>query len=271
MQTARKATLLVLVLTLALTGCAAPGNGLTVFAAASLSDVLQSLGSDFSEAGGTPVRFSFGGSITLAHQIANGAPADLFIAAGAAPMDELEAQGLLAQGTRRTMLTNSLVLATRSDGPRLHQPRDLLSDRVARVAIADPALAPAGRYAKAALQSLGLWDKLQSKLVLGLDVRTSLAYVRRGEVDVAVVYATDAEREGFRSFFPLPPDTYPRVQYPIAVLRDSPRRTAAQKFIAFLESHSSRDFFEAHGWSTPDGTGSIATEAATAAPRPLGR
>ena len=145
MQAARKAALLFFVLTLALTGCAAPGNGLTVFAAASLTDVLQTLGSEFSQASGIPVRFSFGGSITLAHQLDNGAPADLFIAAGAAPMDALEAQGLLVDGTRRTLLTNSLVLATRSDGPELHQARDLLSDLVTRVAIADPALAPAGQ------------------------------------------------------------------------------------------------------------------------------
>ena len=271
MQAARKAALLFLLLTLALTGCAAPGNGLTVFAAASLTDVLQTLGSDFSQASGIPVRFSFGGSITLAHQLDNGAPADIFIAAGAAPMDELEAQGLLAQGTRRTLLTNSLVLATRSDGPELHQARDLLSDLVTRIAIADPALAPAGQYARTALQSLGLWEELQPKLVLGLDVRTSLAYLRRGEVDVAVVYTTDAEREGVRTLFPLPPDTYPQIQYPVAVLRGSPRQTEAQRFIAFLGSQSSRDFFEAQGWSAPEGAGSTATESATAAPWSLGR
>jgi molybdate transport system substrate-binding protein len=268
--TVRKTILPSLVLTLSITGCAAPGDRLTVFAAASLTDVLQSLGSDFSESTGIPVRFSFGGSNTLAHQLAYGAPADLFIAAGAAPMNTLEAQDLLVHGTRRTLLTNSMVLVTRSDGPRLQQPRDLLSDRVTRVAIADPALAPAGLYAQAALQDLGLWEQLQPKLVLGLDVRTSLAYVRRGEADVAVVYATDAGLEGVRTLFPLP-SSNSRVEYPIAVLRSSTQQTATQRFISFLGSDSSRKFFMARGWSTADGTDTTATGAGTAAPQSLGR
>ena len=274
MQVLPKAILLLLAFTLALSGCDGPRNGLTVFAAASLTDVLESLGSEFTETSGIPVRFSFGGSITLAQQIANGAPADLFIAAGAAPMDTLETRGLLAHGTRRTLLTNSLVLAARIDGPELHQPRDLLSDHITRVAIADPALAPAGQYARTALQNLGLWEALQPKLVPSLDVRTSLAYLQRGEADVAVVYRTDAiPRDDVRILFSLPLGAHLEVEYPIALLRDTPRQEAALAFIAFLQSPPSRGVFQAQGWSTPDGAGSTPADAdtATAAPRSPGQ
>ncbi len=236
-------------LVLALSGCAAQGDGLTVFAAASLTDALQPLGQGFRERTGVPVRFSFGGSTTLAQQLARGAPADLFIAAGPTPMELLEGRQLLLEDSRRTLLTNSLVLVARRDGISDLAAPDLLSDRVSRVALADPALAPAGVYSQAALESLGLWEALQPKLVLGLDVRTVLAYVERGEADVGLVYATEAVgREGLRVLFTVPPAAHPQVQYPIAVLRGSGRQRAAREFIAYLESPEALAVFEGQGW-----------------------
>lgn len=243
---------LLLSLILALSGCLRANDGLLVFAAASLTDLLEPLGAGFSQAQGVPVRFSYGGSTTLAQQLVRGAPADLFIAAGSAPMDTLAARNLLLDGTRRGLLTNALVLVGRRGLMGTLQPRDLLSPAVRKVAIADPRLAPAGQYARAALERLGLWEALEPKLLLGLDVRTALAYVERGDADVAVVYRTDAaRRKGLTILLTFPSDSYPEIRYPIAVLRGSQRREAATAFIAFLQTEDARAIFQTHGWGVP--------------------
>jgi molybdate transport system substrate-binding protein len=240
-------------LALALVGCRGASEGITVFAAASLTNVLQPLGAAFTQAHGAPVRFNFGGSTDLAQQLIRGAPADLFIAAGSSPMDLLASRRLLVADSRTAVLKNTLVLVGRTDGPAAAEPQELLSDRFLRVAVADPQLAPAGVYARAALGSLGLWEGLQPKLVPALDVRTALAYVQRGDADAAVVYATDAlGREGVRVLLAFPPESYPEVAYPAAVLQSSRHPEAARAFIAFLRSEAAQAVMRAQGWAVPD-------------------
>ena len=189
---------LVLALALAASAC---GNGekeeVLVFVAASLTDAMERLGRDFTEAEGTRVIFNVGGSGSLAQQIIRGAPADVFISAGDQPMDVLQDRDMLAPGTRSVLLSNELILVTREGGTRLGSVDELATADV-RVAVADPELAPAGAYAREALRSMDLWDALGSRLILGQDVRVTLGYLKTGNIDAAIVYRTDVrEGQGF--------------------------------------------------------------------------
>ena len=202
----------------AATGCGGERSSITVFAAASLADALQPLGEQFEAEHNTDVLFSFGGSTTLAQQIVRGAPADVFVSAGRVPMDHVESAQLLAAGSRADLLGNALALVGPIGGVDIAAPEDLLREDVGRIAMADPALAPAGVYTQEALEGLGLWEKLQPKLLYGPDVRTALQYAASGSVDAAVVYATDvAGAEGVRMLWRFPDDSHRPVRYPAAV------------------------------------------------------
>ena len=131
---------------------------------------------------------------------------------------------------------------------------DLGGPAARRVAIADPGLAPAGVYAREALERLGLWESLRPALVFGADVRAALAYLESGNVDAAVVYATDArEAPGVRALEIVPRDSYTPIAYPAAVLEGSDNRGAALEFVRFLKSDAARRIFERHGFRTTGG------------------
>ncbi len=250
------AALLAVSLTLAAAASACGGGDapatLTVFAAASLSDALESVGERFEEEHGTAVRFSFGGSRTLAQQIVRGAPADVFFAAGDGPMDHLASARHVVGESRTDLLGNALVLVGPSGGVEIGGPEDLLGDRVTRVAMADPALAPAGEYAQGALEELGLWEDLQSKLLYGPDVRTALQYAASGAADAAVVYATDADgAAGVRVLWPFPEGSHPPVVYPVAALEEADNPDGAAAFLAFLSTEEALAVFRSHGFTTP--------------------
>ena len=183
-----------------LTGCARPdGDELLVFAAASMADAMEEIGERFGEETGTKVVFSFGGSQALAQQIASGAPADVFVAAGRPPMDFLVSRNAV-DVVEDAVVHNELVVAVREGFPDLGSMSDLAGPAVGKVAIADPDLAPAGIYGREALGRLGLWELLLPALVFGADVRAALAYLESGNVDAALVYATDArEAPGVRA------------------------------------------------------------------------
>ena len=245
--------LLLLGTALSLSACRSSDDGLLVFAAASLSDVLEPVGEVFTQETGVPVRFSFGGSYTLAQQQLRGAPGDLFIAAGITPMETLAHGDLLRPASMATVLTNELVLVVPSDGAGVSSLQELLSDRIPRLTMANPQLAPAGGYAQAALERLGLWEGVQEKLVLAPDVRTALAYVERGDADAGLVYRTDAAgRRGLRVLTLFPPGSHPPIVYPGAVLREASRPQAAAAFLAFLQTERARAIFRRHGWSVPE-------------------
>ena len=226
---------------------------ITVFAAASLADALQPLGDAFTAEHGVEVRFSFGGSTTLAQQLVRGAPADLFISAGALPMDHVESARLLASGSRVDLLGNALALVGPVDGAAtIVTPEDLRDDDVRRIAMADPALAPAGVYAQEALETLGLWDSIQPKLIYGPDVRTALQYAATGDVDAAIVYASDASNaDGIRELWRFAAASHQPVTYPAAVLAESGNRGDAATFLAFLGIEESLAVFRDHGFTTP--------------------
>ena len=219
-----------------------------VFAATSLTDALTEIGPEFEAAGDVRVLFSFGGSQTLAQQIARGAPADVFVPAGRFPMDFLADKDLIASVTI-DLLSNTLVAVVRSDGVQLQSMEQLITGAIERVAVADPGLAPAGRYAQKSLQSLGLWDELQPKLIIGPDVRATMTYVEVGSADVAFVYKTDAATAtGVRVLDIVPLGSHSEIVYPGAVVKRSEDSAAAAAFLGFLQGETATAVFQKYGF-----------------------
>ena len=218
-----------------------------VFAAASLVNVMADLEREFEASSDGRVSISFGGSQTLAQQIRRGAPADIFVSAGPFQTNELTAEGLV-EGEAVEVLYNRLVLLVRP-GVELKSIQELADESIARVGIADPVLAPAGRYAQQSLTTLGLWESIQDKLITGVDVRATMAYVESGNVDVSIVYKTDAAIANDAIVLDLVPlDSYSRVVYP-AVLVNRPDRSAlAESFMDFLTGQAAADLFRRYGF-----------------------
>ena len=220
-----------------------------VFAASSLTDSMQELAETYEEQTGVRVDLSFGASNRLAQQVSRGAPADVLITAGAQPVDRLEDQGLVVKESRRPLLTNRLVLVTRSGTSEGISSLEELVETDGMLAIADPELAPAGRYAKEALVYLGLWEGLQSRLVFGANVRTTLGYVESGNVAAAMVYGTDAAVSGsVRVVDTLSEETHPPIVYPVVVLVSSDKQREASAFIEFLASEEVSRVFRRMGF-----------------------
>jgi molybdate transport system substrate-binding protein len=247
-----KATILLIavgLIALAL-GCSTQTGGrdeLLVFAAASLSDAFTEAGQEYEIEGGN-VSFSFGGSQALARQIASGAPADVFVTAGRFPIEFLSEEELIEPETV-DLLSNKLVVVVREDGPGLTSIDQLGSGAVERIAVADPDLAPAGRYAREALTNLGVWKSLEQKLVIGSDVRATLVYLETGNVDAALVYTTDAlVAEGVRVLDIVPSEKYSPVVYPAVVVSRSETKGEARRFIEFLSGESANAIFIRHGF-----------------------
>lgn len=243
---------LLAVVALLLSGCSGTGDGsgeMLVFAAASLADAMEEIETRFEADTGTRLAISYGGSQALAQQIASGAPADVLVAAGRPPVDFLAARDAVDL-VEEAIVRNELVVAVRADGGAgLQTMADLGGPPVERIAVADPELAPAGHYAREALESLGLWADLQPKLVFGADVRATLAYLESGNVDAAIVYASDARAGNkLRALDIVPADSYSGVAYPAVVIRGSGNRKAAVTFLEFLRSESAREIFRRLGF-----------------------
>jgi len=191
----------------------------TVFAAASLADVLPAI---VAAAGLSAVRFSFAASSTLARQMEQGAPAQLFVSADAAWMDHLQQRGFVQAATRRVLAGNRLVVVRPgAQAGELTESTAALQAALAggRVATGDPAHVPVGRYAEAALRSLGLWGAVGARLVRAENVRSALAFVERGEAAAGIVYASDAaasSRVHVAARFPRA--SHPPIEYPAALV-----------------------------------------------------
>ena len=221
-----------------------------VFAAASLSNALTEIGEKFEAESDVDVLFSFGGSQTLAQQINAGAPADIFISAGRSPADFLTERGLVLP-VPVTILENRLVVVTRDDGVSIDSIEQLNNeDEFEKIAVADPKLAPAGEYARESLTNLGIWDGLQGRLIFGVDVRATLAYVETGSVSAALVYQTDALiADNLRVLDIVPPESYSKVTYPAMIVNRADRADAARVFIDFLQADTARAVFTRHGFT----------------------
>lgn len=224
-----------------------------VYAAASLKDVLTELGGEYETANDVHVAFNWGGSVALANQLKRHAPGDVFISAGAGPMDELQEAGLLVSDSRIALASNSLVLAVSSDAAPTPQSLVQTLREASLIGLADPKLSPAGIYAREFLESMGLWHEIHEKLVQGPNVRTALAYVQSGATEVGIVYRTDAlNSEGIRVANRIPPESHSPILYPAALLKDSPHQSESSLFLTFLTSEAVQSRFEAYGFEVED-------------------
>ena len=228
-------------------GCASGSDALLVFAATSLTDSLAEIVPAFEEESGVRVSISLGGSQLLAQQILRGAPADVFFAAGVPPMDLLSSEQLLGSEAK-AIVTNELVLVTRP-GLGIDSVGGLLESKVKRVALADPDLAPAGVYARQALMTYGLWDRISEKLIKGNDVRATLAYVETGNADAALVYRTDAaSARDVEVHDIISPRSHSLIIYPAAVIGRSEKKGTAEEFLAYLKSDNAQAIFRRYGF-----------------------
>jgi len=223
-----------------------------VFAAASLANVLQAIGDGYVRQGGKRVRFSFDASSTLARQIEAGAPAQLFFSADTRWMDYLEQHHRIAPGSRRDLLGNALVLiAPRTSTVRLVIARDFplrAALGTGRLALADPAAVPAGRYGRAALEHLGVWGSVAGQIAPAENVRAALEYVARGEAPLGIVYRTDALIEPrVRTVGEFPAASHPPIVYPVAATTTAGH--VAMRFLSFLQGSAAGDIFRRYGFS----------------------
>jgi molybdate transport system substrate-binding protein len=223
---------------------------LSVSAAASLKDALADVETAYAKSQ-THLEFrnNFGSSGTLAVQIDQGAPADVFLSAAAKPMDDLEAKGLIVAGTRSNLLRNSLVLIAPLDS-QLRDFPGLTGSAVRTIALGDPASVPAGEYGRQTLESLHLLGQLNAKLVLGKDVRQVLTYVETGNADAGLVYATDAQISSqVRVVATAPDSTHDPIVYPVAVVKSGRNEQAARRFVDYLGSPAAKAIFVHHGFT----------------------
>ena len=228
-----------------------PAKPVTVFGAASLTNVLGELGKAFTAKSGVEVRFSFAASSTLARQIESGAGAELFLSADTEWMDYLEQRALIRKATRVALLSNRLALIAPADSVVALKvsPGFALAAALGkgRLSTGDPDNVPVGRYARSALTSLGVWSDVADRLVRAEDVRTALAFVARGEAPLGIVYATDARVEKKVRIVDLfPEDSHPRITYPMALTKAA--GPDAVKFAEFLKSDEAGAVFERHGF-----------------------
>lgn len=227
---------------------------LTVFAAASMGDVMRDLAPLWKAQGGDAFRTSLAGSSVLARQIQQGAPADVFISANAAWMDLLERDGVILPGTRSDLAANTLVLIARDPQAAPIAPGQDLAAQIdkrlgnGRLAMALVDAVPAGIYGKAALETLGAWPGLAPRIAQADNVRAALALVASGEAPLGIVYATDALAEPrVRVIATFPPGTHPPIRYPVAAVAGG-HDAAARAFLAFLRSPGAAGVLRAHGF-----------------------
>jgi len=224
---------------------------LTVFAAASLTDVLTEAGEQFTRRSGIAVRHSFASSGQLARQLESGAAAQLIITADREWMDYLERRQLIARGSTRSLGSNRLVVIMPADMAREFDPRRLADWTRAlgngRWVSGDPASVPLGRYARQSLERLGVWERLAPRLALADNARAALALVARGEAPVGVVYRTDARSDArVRIVAILPADSHPPIDYPAALTRHSTAEAA--RYLIFLSGPRGREIFARMGY-----------------------
>ena len=241
---------LLLIAVLALFAGGAGAAELNVAAAASLTDALQEIKTAYESSGGDTIVLNLGASSALARQIEEGAPVDLFLSADEAHMDTLEKRGRVLAGTRRSVLSNTLVVVVPADSPlRIASPADLANPRIRHLALAEPQSVPAGIYAREYLLRLNLWDRLSGRVVPTENVRGALAAVETGNADAGIVYKTDAGiSKQVRIAYEVPRAEGPRISYPFAVIAGARRREAARRFLAYLESPAALAVFAKYGF-----------------------
>ena len=243
-------------LSLTVAGHALADEGkITVFAAASLTNAMQDIATQYKKEKNVDVVSSFASSSTLARQIEAGAPADLFISADQKWMDYAAEKKSIDAATRETLLGNSLVVVaptnSKQDDIAINKQTDwtrLLNG--GRLAVGDPEHVPAGIYAKEALQKLGAWDTLSPELAPAEDVRGALALVERSEAPLGIVYGSDAvASKGVKVVGTFPEDSHKKVEYPLAIV-DGHNSATVSAFYDYLKGPEASAIFKRYGFTT---------------------
>ncbi|CDZ39644.1 Molybdate transporter periplasmic protein [Neorhizobium galegae bv. officinalis] len=232
---------------------AAAQEKVTVFAAASMKNALDNANKAWATLGGGQVTVSYAASSALAKQIESGAPADVFISADLDWMKYLSDKQLVREGTRFNWLGNRIVLVAAKDAAKpvdIRPAFDLAGLlKGGRLAMGEPNAVPAGKYAKASLEKLGLWSSVEKSVASAESVRAALAFVSRGEASYGIVYQTDAAADpGVAIVGTFPADTHPPIIYPIAILSESKSKDASA-YLDYLKSGKAAPFFEKEGFT----------------------
>jgi molybdate transport system substrate-binding protein len=255
----RLAPLALVCLLLAACGALPPlspqGDTITVSAASDLQYAFTEIGKQFEAATGNKVVFNFGSTGQLSQQIEKGAPADVFAAANVSYVDDLEKQGLILLDTKQLYGRGRIVLWTRADSPlQITRVEDLVRPDVKRIAIANPDHAPYGVAAREAMQTAGVWEAVQPKLVLGENVQQTLQYAETGNVDVAIVALSLSvpAAEGTPGRWTLiPQELHPPIDQALAVIKDTKHQAAARAFAAFVNGPQGRPIMRKYGFVLP--------------------
>ena len=229
-------------------------DNVVVFAAASLKNALDDVADAYKAETGRAVTVNYAASSALARQIEAGAPADIFFSADLDWMDYLQTRNLIDPATRKTLLGNRLVIvAPRDSAARIDIAAGMdlagLLGADGRIAMANVDSVPAGKYAKAALTRLGVWDRVSARVVQADNVRAALAFVARGEAPLGIVYRSDAMAEpGVRVLGVFPEESHPPIVYPVALTAGA-RNADAGAFLRYLESDKARPLYEKQGFT----------------------
>jgi molybdate transport system substrate-binding protein len=223
-----------------------------VSAAASLSNAFGELGKIYeSRHPGDKIVANFAASDVLLKQIEQGAPADVFASADEQTMDRAAQSNDIDKATRKDFAANTLVLIVPAAAKTPTKLDDIAGSDYTHIAIGNPDSVPAGRYAKEALTSAKLWDKIQPQIVPAQNVRQALDYVARGEAQAGFVYATDAETQKDKVHVAMTVPTSTPVRYPIAVTSKSQHVDAAKGFVDFVTSTEGQAVLKKYGFSSP--------------------
>lgn len=223
---------------------------LTVSAAVSLTDTLEEIKSTYEKEHNVTFTFNLAGSGTLAQQIQQGAPVDVFISANQEWMDTIEEEDLISKETRQDVTGNSIVMIAAKDSTLDYKEiADIQPNDLEQVAIGNPESVPAGKYTQEILEHLKLWDVLEPKFVRAKDVRQVLTYVETGNTTIGFVYESDALiSDKIKILATADPDSHEAIIYPAAVMKDSKHQKEAIDFITFLESEAGQSILGKYGF-----------------------
>lgn len=238
-----------------MTGCGSSDEEkaeVTVLAAASLTDALDEIITEYEKDADCTITPSYAGSGDLVQQIEGGAPCDIFISASKSNMDQLEEGGYIDTDTRKDMLVNTLTLIATIEKKDVVTMDTLTSDEVGTIALGEPETVPAGKYATQVLDNLDITSQLTDKIVYAKDVRAVLDYVETGNADCGFVYRTDAlmmDDEKGVIIGDVDESLHDAIVYPAAILKDAPQADYAADFYEFLQSDFAKEVFEKYGFT----------------------
>lgn len=227
--------------------------GLIVSAAASLTDAAEELKRAFSEENpSVDLTYNFGGSGNLSQQIKQGAPADVFLSASERDMDRLSESDLILEDTRFNFAYNELVIVTEQTNKiSLPKIEEIVNLEIRNIVMGDSEAVPAGRYGKESFESIGAWEKIETKMVYVSDVRQVLAQVETGNAELGIVYSTDvAQADDVKVVTKIDSSLHAPIVYPAAVINGSKNHEAARAYLDFLKSEKGKGILKSYGFIT---------------------